>query len=160
MLSVWIVSIVSWTDVCTGFCAKMSNAELTDNTSAAVLMSWMKYCRKRCPFLYSHFSFYLSQVVSLPFLLFLLLRLRPYPLSLFITLCADSVAFLRTISRILVLGSVFQAMSVIMFRPVTNASEPIALALCDSKGRRNERHSLPRISWFHDRAVGKADYCI
>ena len=42
-----IVSIVSWTDFCTGFCANMSNSELTDNASAATLMSRMKAVRKR-----------------------------------------------------------------------------------------------------------------
>ena len=55
-------STVSWTDVCTDFCAKMANTELTDNASAAIPTSRMKAFRKICLLLYS--SSYLSKVVS------------------------------------------------------------------------------------------------
>ena len=70
-IGLYIVSIFSWTDVCTGFCAKMSNSELTDNDSAAMLRFRIKAV-KRCRFLYSSPLLYVSQVVSWPFLLFLL----------------------------------------------------------------------------------------
>ena len=58
--------------------------------------------------------------------------------------------FLRKVSRICTLGSVFRAMSV-MFRPVTSASEAIRLAPTNSQGRTNERHSPPKNSRFHER---------
>jgi len=38
----YMVSIVSCTDVCKGFWANMSNSELTDNASAAMPTSRMK----------------------------------------------------------------------------------------------------------------------
>ena len=78
----------------------------------------------------------------LPLAEVVLLLLHPCPLSLFITLCAGSLTFLRTMSRIFILGS---AMSIIMFCPVASASEHMALAPCHSNGRTNERHSPPRI---------------
>ena len=51
-------------------------------------------------------------------------------------------------------------MLVIMFRPVTSASEPTAVEPCHINGRTKERQGPLKNSRFHDRVEGKADYCI
>ena len=58
-----MVSIVSWTEVCTCFCAKMSNSELIDNASADMPLS-KEAVRKICLLLYCSSCSYLSKVVS------------------------------------------------------------------------------------------------
>ena len=118
------------------------------------------------PFLFGRFFFPLvcfsSFLTFLPYLadVTTLSRLRPGPLSFFITLCADSVSFLRTMSRILSSGSVCRAMSDMLLRPVMNSSEPTVLKPCHSKGSTNEGHSPSKIMpipWPRFRIGG---YCI
>ena len=85
------------------------------------------------------------------------LTLAPLTAHLIYYTIRRSVTFRRTISRILVLGSIFRAMSEIMLRPVNSASEPMVLAPCHRKGHTNERHSPPKklpIPWPHCRKGG------
>ena len=128
-----IVSIVSKTDVCTGLCAKISNSELPTmlmllclrhelsrlgkDVSFYILLLRLLICTSNRLFL---FLFCFSSPVSLrnPF------TFASWPLSFFITLCANSAMFLRRMSRLFGLGSVFWAISIIMFRSVNIALNP------------------------------------
>ena len=152
-IGLYVVSIVSCTDVCTGFCANMSNSELSDNASAVMPTSRMQA-------LWKDVSFYmLLPLLNSPrlFSALPLVRLRPCPLTLFRNLCAESLTFLRTTSRNFVSGSV---MSVSMFRPAASASEPRSWHRARAMDVQTNATDHLEYCRLHDRAEWKVDYCI